>query len=302
MLEFLNVSKTFKSDLLAKPFSALRDVSFQIPDGAMIGFLGANGAGKTTSIKVILDFIRPDAGEVRFAPHLRTAGGAIDFAKIGYLPERPYFYPHLTGREFATYMGQLSGMRKARIADELRRHAERFRLSAALDRPLRTYSKGMLQRMGFLVTILHDPQLIILDEPLSGLDPVGRLELKEIMVQERRAGKTVFFSSHIVPDVEEICDRVIFLRAGQLVYDGSVDKLLREHLRQSYVLAVPAGTAPPPIPVKDRERSSPEFVTWEVAAEHKDALVRELAARDVPIFSLVQERPSLEEIFYHIKR
>lgn len=301
MLEVRGVTKIFRSDILAAPFVALDDVSFEIPSNTTVGFLGANGAGKTTSIKIILDFIRADRGAVSFAPGICDPTGKVRFEKIGYLPERPYFYPHLTGHEFASFMGELSGMTATQVRAEVAKLAPRFGIDHALDRPLKTYSKGMLQRIGFLVTILHSPDLVILDEPLSGLDPVGRLEMKEIILDLRRAGKTVFFSSHIVPDVEEICDRVVFLRKGKLVYDGSVERLLAQNSKQSYTLTIPARAAAIQTPLIRRESLNAELDKCEVSAEHKDPLIRELAAGSVSIQSLKQDRPNLEEIFYQIR-
>ncbi|MFP5457734.1 MAG: ABC transporter ATP-binding protein [Bacteriovoracia bacterium] len=301
MLEIRGVTKVFRSDILSAPFVALDDVSFEIPSNTTVGFLGANGAGKTTSIKIILDFIRADKGTVTFAEGLYAASGKVRYEKIGYLPERPYFYPHLTGLEFACFMGELAGMTSSQVRSEVQKLAPRFGIDHALSRALKTYSKGMLQRIGFLVTILHSPELIILDEPLSGLDPVGRLEMKDIILDLRRAGKTVFFSSHIVPDVEEICDRVVFLRHGKLVYDGSVDRLLAQNSKQTYTVTIPAAAAPVQTPLLRRERLNPDVDKCEVRAEHKDQLVRELAAAQVSIQSLQQDRPNLEEIFYQIR-
>lgn len=301
MLEIRGVTKVFRSDILSAPFVALDDVSFEIPSNTTVGFLGANGAGKTTSIKIILDFIRADKGTVSFSQNLCDAAGRVRFDRIGYLPERPYFYPHLTGSEFASFMGELAGMAPSQVRLEVQKLAPRFGIDHALTRPLKTYSKGMLQRIGFLVTILHSPELIILDEPLSGLDPVGRLEMKDIILDLRRAGKTVFFSSHIVPDVEEICDRVVFLQKGKLVYDGSVDRLLTQNSKQTYTLTIPARSAPIQTPLIKRETLNAEIDKCEVQAELKDQLVWELASAQVSIHSLQQDRPNLEEIFYQIR-
>jgi len=301
MLEVRGVTKIFRSDLLKSPFVALDDVSVSVPEGSMVGFLGANGAGKTTSIKIILDFIRADKGCVEFLPSLKNSNGSIRFEKIGYLPERPYFYPHLTGFEFASFMGELSGLSRKQAKEEIDRQAPKFHIDHALTRPLRTYSKGMLQRLGFMVTILHRPELVILDEPLSGLDPIGRLEMKDIMHDLRKSGKTVFFSSHIVPDVEEICDRVVFLRLGKLIYDGSVDRLLADNLRQSYWLTLPHGEYKVTTPLLNSEKLNADLVRWEVTSANKDNLVKELVGQGVSIQGLKQVRPSLEEIFYQIR-
>ncbi len=166
MIEFNEITKIFKSDLLTQPFTALKDVSFKVADEKIVGFLGANGAGKTTSLKIAMDFIRPTSGTVTFSENLGSHKREI-LKNIGFLPERPYFYPHLKGREFCHFMGSLSGLSKNEINKQIEIWAPRFKIDFALDRETRTYSKGMLQRIGFLVTLLHDPKMVILDEPLS---------------------------------------------------------------------------------------------------------------------------------------
>jgi ABC-2 type transport system ATP-binding protein len=301
MIKFNSVTKIFKSDLLTQPFTALNDVSFEIPEGSMVGFLGANGAGKTTSLKIIMDFIRPTSGSVLFSPVLGK--NKMDVLKnIGFLPERPYFYPSLTGYDFLNFMGRLSGLKQKDIESEVKRWAPIFKIDHALSRELKTYSKGMLQRIGFMTTILHQPQMIILDEPLSGLDPIGRKELKDVIVQVHKEGKTVFFSSHIVPDIEEICDRVIFLKEGKLVYDGSVLSLMKNAKSQDFIVSalVPKGLS-----VKTHYQQiidlPDNLKRIVVTAENKDALISELISLKINITSLEIQRNSLEEIFYRSK-
>lgn len=298
MIHFKSVSKVFKTDLLSQSFRALDDVTFSIPEGAMVGFLGANGAGKTTSLKIIMDFIRPTSGEVQFSSRLGSNRMEV-LKNIGFLPERPYFYPHLTGEDFLRYMGSLSEMPAPMIRDEVRAWAPRFRMEHALGRQLKTYSKGMLQRIGFMASIIHRPKLIILDEPLSGLDPVGRKELKDVIIDLHKAGQTVFFSSHIVPDIEEICDRVIFLKEGRLVYEGLVENILDSDKSLSYSITV--GNVDPnqlSTPALEVVRLPGNLLRIKVDPVHKDRLLSELLERKGGVQSLDRQKPTLEEIFY----
>jgi ABC-2 type transport system ATP-binding protein len=285
MLEFCEITKIFDTDLFKKNFTALNGLSFKIEEGKTIGFLGANGAGKTTTLKIGMDFIRPTSGSIIYGEAL---GGSRKnaFQHIGYLPERPFFYPHLTGREFSHYMGGLSNLSKKTIKQQIEYWSPRFKIDFALDRKIKNYSKGMLQRVGFLVTMLHDPKLIILDEPLSGLDPIGRKELRDIIVEINEVGKTVFFSSHIVSDVEEVCEKVIFIKNGKLVYDGNVDTIINDNLKLNSKIRF----------VKDSEQSS-------VLVDHNNvnSEIENLIKNQNQIISVEPNKPTLEEIFYSVK-
>jgi ABC-2 type transport system ATP-binding protein len=299
MIHFNKVTKIFKTDIFTPPFCALDAVDFTVPEGSMVGFLGANGAGKTTSLKIIMDFIRPTSGEVVFDKSLGLTKLEI-FKKIGFLPERPYFYPNLTGEEFIHFMGNLSEVPKNQIKQEISNWAPKFKIDHALKRELKTYSKGMLQRIGFLATILHHPKLIILDEPISGLDPIGRKELKDVIVEVQKEGSTVFFSSHIVPDVEEICDRVIFLKDGKLVYDGPVNSLLSSSGGQDFLFILQENISDNfSTPFKQKLKLPESFSKYVVSSQFKQEFLREAIQKNINIISIDTIKPSLEEIFYN---
>lgn len=227
VVEVEGLRKSYRSPMTRKKVEALKGVSFAIQAGVITGFLGANGAGKTTTIKCLLELAFADEGKVRFFGKPGLSNEAK--SKIGFLPERPYFYDYLTGREFLKFYGQLSG-RIARGDLDARTSAllERVGLAHAGDRPLRGYSKGMLQRIGIAQALIHKPEFIILDEPMTGLDPDGRHEVREIIREVASQGTAVFFSSHHLSDAESLCERLVILKKGDLVFEGRTDALMSQ--------------------------------------------------------------------------
>jgi ABC-2 type transport system ATP-binding protein len=298
MIEFINVSKQFSVDFWDEPFTALDQVSFKVGEGKIVGFLGANGAGKTTSLKCLMGFTPITSGEIHFSPKLGKNSNEIR-SQIGYLPERPYFYPHLTGREFVTYMGKLNSVSKRDIHERIGKWSARFRIDFALDRKIKTYSKGMLQRIGFCSVLVHDPSLIILDEPLSGIDPIGRKEIKDVIVDLYNEKKTIFFSSHIVPDVEEICQTVVFLEKGKLVYEGSIDHLILENLKPNYTAKV-ENSQNIQLPGL-LERSMEKFSFYQLENNQKDSFIESCLKNKVNLLSINQNKMTLEEILYKVR-
>ncbi len=284
MISLDKINKTFKPDVFGPEFVALKNVSFNIPKGKITGFLGANGAGKTTSMKIMMEFIKPTSGSVFYNKELGNGRGEI-FNKIGFLPERPYFYPHLSGEDFLIYMGRLHLLPKNKIKERINKWAPRFKIDFALKREIKTYSKGMLQRIGFLATLIHEPRLIILDEPLSGLDPIGRKELKDVIVEIYKENKTIFFSSHIISDIEEISQEVIFLKDGELEYSGEINSLLDKHLTSDYI-------------IKTRDVNSGQIHKHIISEEMKDKKIQQLIKDNFDIVGLEKNRLNLEEIFY----
>ena len=208
---------------------AVRGVSFEVRRGEIFGFLGPNGAGKTTTIKTLLGLIFPTQGAVKLFGRDVTDPEAR--RRVGFLPENPYLYQYLTAREIMDLAGRLCGMaepERGRRAEELLR---RTGLGSVMDRPVRKFSKGMLQRTGLAQALMGDPDLLILDEPMTGLDPIGRKEVRDLILEERARGRTVMFSSHILSDVEMLCDRVAIMNRGELTAYGSLDTLLRKEIR-----------------------------------------------------------------------
>jgi ABC-2 type transport system ATP-binding protein len=227
MIQFENISKSFKEGLKGKAVQALQNLSLTIQAGEVFGFLGPNGAGKSTTIKILLNLIFPDSGQARILGH---SVHDKDVRKtIGFLPENPYFYDYLTAEELLWFGGRASGLDRQQIKRSTDELLERVDLIQARKRPLRTYSKGMVQRAGLALALVHDPQVVILDEPMSGLDPVGRKMVGDLLLDLKQRGKTVFFSSHILNDVERFCDRAAIVVEGRLRQLGTVAELIAEH-------------------------------------------------------------------------
>ena len=286
MITFKNISKKFHQNFWEREFLALDNISFKINSGDVVGFLGANGAGKTTLIKILMDFSRPTSGEILFENSLGKNLNEIK-SQIGYLPERPYLYPHLTGLEFLIYMGKLNSIDPAELIQGITFWSDKLQISHALKKLTKEYSKGMLQRLGFVSCLIHNPKLLILDEPLSGLDPIGRRDFKNLLIELKHAGVTIFFSSHIVSDVEEICNKVIFIEKGKLVYEGSVDALLAEHENELYTIKV---------------LEAGKIETINISGNEKKSYLEKLIQENKDIIVIEKEKITLEEIIYKIKR
>jgi ABC-2 type transport system ATP-binding protein len=222
-VEVRNLTKEHVSDILRKKFRSLDSLNLEVQQGETFGLLGLNGAGKTTTLKLLLGLIRPTTGEANVLGF--PAGDKRALAQLGYLPEQPYFYSYLTAREFLDFSGELCGMAPA---DRRSRSEELLKLvsmSESADRPVRKYSKGMTQRMGIAQALINDPKLVFFDEPMSGLDPIGRRDVRMIMMKLKEQGKTLFFNSHLLPDVNEVCDRVAILHRGKLLACVRVDEI-----------------------------------------------------------------------------
>jgi len=231
-LEISRLFKTYTGKKLAK-VAALQDLSLEVRTGEVFGFLGPNGAGKSTTIKIVMGLLRPTSGSVSvFGKPVQDAQSRL---KVGFLPENPAFYDFLTAREYLQFVGRTFAMTDQAVTSASAKLLELLDLTKAADRQMRGYSKGMIQRLGLAQAMLHDPDLYILDEPMSGLDPVGRSLVKEIIKDLKSRGKTVFFSTHITADIEVVCDRVGIVAGGRLRTVDSVANILQSGV-EGYLL------------------------------------------------------------------
>jgi ABC-2 type transport system ATP-binding protein len=295
-IEILGLEKVYQVGFWRKkPKCALKPLHLQVEEGEVFGFLGPNGAGKTTTLKMLMGLVYPTSGSARIL------GGDISEpavrAQIGFLPEHPYFYDYLTGRELLEYYGRLSGMPSTGRSEKVSEMLSLVGLADAGDLQLRKYSKGMLQRVGIAQAILHDPKVVFLDEPMSGLDPMGRREVRDLMEQLKKQGKTVFFSTHILSDAEALCDRVAIIHLGELRGIGAVEDLTAKmHGRVELIWlgkTIPAGI---------QALKADCFVTGDTVravldGSQQDAAIEILRRERLHLISLTPVRASLEDYF-----
>lgn len=281
VLKLSKLSKSFRSGFLRRKERGIIDVSFEVKRGSVFALLGHNGAGKTTTINCILDLAHAQSGKVEILGQDNQLQGSR--ARVGYLPERPYFFEHLTGTELLEFYCQLLGLPKKDQGPEIERVLELTGMASAASRRLKKYSKGMLQRIGLAQALLGDPDFLILDEPMSGLDPMGRREVRELLQELKAQGKTILLSSHIVPDVEMLADQIGILREGRLV--------------RQYDLAQESRTASYEIKLQDGNSRSGYR---EITVDSVDSL-REILERchmdSTPVVGVQTRTSGLEELF-----
>jgi ABC-2 type transport system ATP-binding protein len=298
VLSVEKLAKTFVKPFTGTKVEAVRGVSFEVRRGDIFGFLGPNGAGKTTTIKMLTGLIFPTSGRATILGEHVPSPDAM--GKVGFLPENPYVYPYLTPREFVSLCGRLNGLSGKKLASEVERVLERVGIAYAMDRRVGALSKGMLQRTGLAAALVHSPELLILDEPMSGLDPVGRKEVRDLIVEEARAGRTVFFSSHILSDVELLCDHVCILRKGEVVAGGSMKDLLGSDTRRSEItlVDVPEELVEGLTGLAAGAQRLGKSLVLDVHGDDGVRTVLERAlAENVRIESLTPKRETLEDIF-----
>jgi ABC-2 type transport system ATP-binding protein len=299
-IEIQNLTKDYEVGFWRKrKVRALDGLSLSVEPGQIFGFLGANGAGKTTTLKLLMGLIYPTAGAARILG--RDIGDTSMHAHIGYLPENPYFYDYLTAREFLNYCAQLFGQDRPardRRAEEILARVNLEKTS--WDRQLRKFSKGMLQRVGLAQALVNDPGIVFLDEPMSGLDPVGRREVRDLIASLRTQGKTVFMCSHILSDIEVLCDNVAILKGGRLAHAGSLDELrARESaLIEVIVTGADAATMNQQLGSTAKVTTTASGLRIEVADEKEvDEVITALRKANGKLVSVQPVRQSLEELF-----
>jgi ABC-2 type transport system ATP-binding protein len=295
-IETINLEKTYAVGFWRKtPRVALRPLNLTVEEGEVFGFLGPNGAGKTTTLKLLMGLVFPTGGTARILG--KDINDSAIKAQIGFLPEQPYFYDYLTAKELLEYYAQLSGMESKERGRKVEAMLERVGLKDAARVQLRKFSKGMLQRVGLAQAILHDPRVVFLDEPMSGLDPMGRREVRDLMEELKQQGKTVFFSTHILSDAEALCDRVAVIHQGELRGVGHVAELTSSVAGKVELIwngsAVPGGLNA----LGAECHVIGETVRAVLPEAQQEAAMEILRRERLRLVSLTPVRPSLEEYY-----
>ena len=298
-IEIDNLTKDYPYGFLhLKKRRSLEGLSMQVESGEVFGFLGPNGAGKSTTIKLLVGLIFPEAGTARILGKPIT-----DIAMhrdIGYLPEQPYFYDYLTAAEMLDYFARFHDLTAADRSERVARMLKKVGLETAGKIQLRKYSKGMLQRVGLAQAILHDPQVVILDEPMSGLDPIGRREVRDIILELKRAGKTVMFSTHILSDAEMLCDRVGVIVGGKLRGVGAPGEIVGMKAHGMEILfELPGGGANAAAMIAKTTKTGDRYC-MQIPEEELYAALEQLRGVGAKILSVAQVKASLEEYFMNL--
>ncbi len=290
------LAKTFHLGFFRKRVEAVKDASFDVRRGEVFGYLGPNGSGKTTTLKMLMGLVFPSRGRAEVLG--RSVPNREAKRRLGYLPESPYFYEYLTPEEFLDLAGALSDVPRR----ERRKRADglinRVGLDHARGRPLRKFSKGMLQRIGIAQALMGDPELVVLDEPMTGLDPIGRKEIRDLMLELKREGRTVLYSTHILPDVETTCDRVAMIFAGRIRDVGPLSELLSARLLSTEISLRHGVGQIPPLPEGGKIRQTPDGMLIDLPeGADVDAFLRAALAAQCSVISVTERRESLEDLF-----
>jgi ABC-2 type transport system ATP-binding protein len=288
--------KDFRPGFGLRKKRVLHGIDFEVKRGELFGFIGPNGAGKTTTLKILMGLIRATAGEAQILGH--DVRETKFREHVGFAPESPYFYEFLTGAEILDFYAKLCGVPRTRRRERVREVLEEVGLAGAADARLRTYSKGMLQRIGIAQAIVHDPSVVFLDEPMSGLDPVGRKEIRDLVVRLNAAGKTVFMNTHILSDVQMICDRVAIIVKGRIAYQGDLEDLQGEQKLYDATLS----SLPPDFAEELEARLGPLSgrggrVSLRLPEKEMHDVLQAALARGARVEEVVRHREDLETLF-----
>jgi ABC-2 type transport system ATP-binding protein len=293
-----SLNKTYRVGFWGRRVRAVTDLSFEVRAGEIFGLLGPNGAGKTTALKMLLGFVRPTSGHAYIGDE--RVGSVASRRNLGYLPENPALYEFLRGDEYLVFAGRLSGLSRADARVRSARLLERVGLAGRVDRPIRKFSKGMVQRLALAQALMGDPRILILDEPMSGLDPIGRKDVRDLILELRDEGRTVLFSTHILSDVEAICDRVGILVEGRLTDCGALADLVAPGARavelvvENVAPALVARLQEDGTRVLQRDRAT--VLTFPDETRARAALSAAVSS-GATVISLTPHRRSLEELF-----
>lgn len=297
MLTVNNLVKDYSTGFLKKTTRVLKAVNFSVNKGEIFGFIGPNGAGKTTTFKSILNFVSITDGEIKINGKSNKDNELKSY--IGYLPESPYFYDYLTGEELLKYMGQLHAIEKNVLNERIDELLMKVNMDHARKIQLRKYSKGMLQRVGVAQALINDPEFLILDEPMSGLDPIGRREIRDLILEQKEKGKTILLSSHILSDVESLCDRVGVILNGVVVKVGALSELYRE-INSDYEMLLNCNRDDILNLIQSSEIAINEragFIVLRFEENKKKEVVTKILESEIEMISLFPLRKSLEGIF-----
>lgn len=299
VLKTEGLRKTFKVGFWGREVTALEGLDLEVRQGEVFGFLGPNGAGKTTTLKMLMGLIYPTSGKAWLFG--KDIGDPEAKARLGFLPESPYFYDYLTGAEFLRFYGDLFGLPKPVMHTRIEELLELVGMTHARDLQLRKFSKGMLQRIGIAQALINDPELVVLDEPMSGLDPIGRKEIRDLILRLKETGKTIFFSSHILHDAEMLCDRVSILVKGRLMAMGRVSELIGSAATHSVELLVDglgAEGVAQVTPLAQKLTVSGDRVLLVLSGQAQVQAVLEcIRAVKATLVSLTPQNSSLEDLF-----
>ncbi|MET0427326.1 MAG: ABC transporter ATP-binding protein [Microvirga sp.] len=295
-LEIRGLTKSYKiGHIRQKSRQVLKGLDLAVPRGEVFGYLGPNGSGKTTTLKVLTGLLRAEQGEVKVLG--RPLGDRSWRARVGYLPENPYLYDYLTAREYLEYVGRLFGQERVARRQRAAQLLERIGLTKSADVGLRRFSKGMLQRVGLAQALVNDPELVILDEPMSGLDPIGRHLVRKLILELKDSGKTVFFSTHILSDAETLCDRVALLRDGKVAQSGRLSEILAVDVTHLEILASGLSAEQVKALGDVNARSFGERWRLEAPEDALESIIGAVRRSGGRVLSVQPIRQSLEELF-----